>query len=117
MNKIPSNNLMLHLTVITLLLSLGGLPPLTGFIPKLITIIILIEVINPVAFILVVGSVINLFFYLNITITIIFSLPNLRPPKLMKSKIINTFTISTATLSLGLRPLIIIYAMTLLNQS
>lgn len=114
-NKIPSNNLMLHLAVITLLLSLGGLPPLTGFMPKLITIIILIEVISPVAFLLVIGSVINLFFYLNIAITIIFSLPNLRPPKLIKAKIINTFALSTATMSLGLRPFIIIYAMTLLN--
>lgn len=116
-NKIPSNRSFLHLTTIILLLSLGGLPPLTGFIPKLITIIILTQSIKITIFILVAGSVINLFFYLNIVINIIFSTPNLKQLRPVKSKITNVLTLITARLSLGLRPLIIIYAMILLYQS
>jgi len=107
-NKISSKNLVLHLAVITLLLSLGGLPPLTGFIPKLITIVILIESIEPIVFILVAGSVISLFFYLNIAINIIFSIYTLKPLKPMKNKIVSSIILAAATLSLGLRPLIII---------
>ena len=116
-NKIPSNRVLLHLTTVILLLSLGGLPPLTGFIPKLITIIMLTESIKVTVFILVIGSVINLFFYLRIVINIIFSTPNLKLLNPVKSKVTGTLTLVTARLSLGLRPLIIIYAMILFYQS
>ena len=116
-NKIPSNRILLHLTTVILLLSLGGLPPLTGFMPKLMTIILLTESIKITLFILVAGSVINLFFYLNIVINIIFSTPNLKLSNPVKSKVTSTLTLVTARLSLGLRPLIIIYAMILFYQS
>ena len=117
LNKIAAKNLMLHLAVIILLLSLGGLPPLTGFMPKLVTIVILIESIQPIVFILVAGSVINLFFYLNIAINIISSTYTLKPLKPVKNRIVSAIILATATVSLGIRPLIIIYAMILLNQS
>lgn len=98
-----------------LLLSLGGLPPLTGFAPKLITIILLTESIKPVMFLLVVGSVINLFFYLNISINIILSPSYEKQTKLTYNKPSLAVITSVATLSLGLLPIILIYAMTLLN--
>jgi NADH:ubiquinone oxidoreductase subunit 2 (subunit N) len=82
--------------------------------PKLITLIILSESIKITIFILVAGSVINLFFYLNIVINIIFSAPNLKRPIPIKNKLTGVLTLATARLSLGLRPLIIIYAMILL---
>src|ERR1043165_5584647 len=113
-NKIPSNRVLLHLSTIILFLSLGGLPPLTGFIPKLITIIILTDTIKIIIFILVAGSVINLFFYLNIVISIIFTAPNLKLLSPVKAKVTRVLVLTTARLSLGLSPLIIIYAMILL---
>lgn len=85
--------------------------------PKLITIIMLTESIKITVFILVIGSVINLFFYLRIVINIIFSTPNLKLLNPIKSKVTRTLTLVTARLSLGLRPLIIIYAMILFYQS
>lgn len=58
------------LLISVLLISIGGLPPLTGFIPKLLLINILID--NPIIIILlIIGSLINLFFYLNITLNLI----------------------------------------------
>lgn len=55
----------------TLLLSLSGLPPLTGFIPKLLIINILIKYSIIHAIILIIGSLINLFFYLNISLNML----------------------------------------------
>lgn len=114
--RISSTSLPIHLALIILLLSLGGLPPLSGFMPKLMTIILLIETNKSVVLLLIAGSVINLFFYLNIVITIILSAPKLKVTPSIKNSVIKTFTLATATLSLGLSPLIILYAMTLLNQ-
>ena len=55
----------LILTFIVLLLSLGGLPPLLGFVPKLMVITNLIGVISiGLIFILILGSLINLYYYL-----------------------------------------------------
>lgn len=116
-SKIPSIRTALLLATSILLLSLGGLPPLTGFMPKFITIILLSESIKLTILILILGSVINLFFYLNIVISIILTTPNIAPQKPVRNKIMRTLTLVTARMSLGLAPLIIIYAMTLLNQS
>nr|YP_010481512.1 NADH dehydrogenase subunit 2 [Aporrectodea caliginosa]UIX22990.1 NADH dehydrogenase subunit 2 [Aporrectodea tuberculata] len=106
MNKIPSNSILLHLTTVILLLSLGGLPPLTGFMPKLMTIMMLTESMKITVFMLVMGSVMNLFFYLSIVINMMFSTPNLKLLNPMKSKVTSTLTLVTASLSLGLSPLI-----------
>nr|WGH14692.1 NADH dehydrogenase subunit 2 [Dendrobaena tellermanica] len=104
LNKMASMTLM-SLTV--LLMSLGGLPPLTGFIPKLMVLSILVESMNPMSLILILGSLMNLYFYLNITVNIMFS--NL-PLKYSLSKSQSSMTpalLTLATLSLGLSPLVI----------
>jgi len=56
--------LKLTIPVVLLLLSLGGIPPLTGFIPKLLAIKVLAEIAPLTLFILITGSLINLYFYL-----------------------------------------------------
>lgn len=106
---------MVTLTTIIILLSLGGLPPLTGFMPKFITVIILTESINLTVFILLLGSVINLYFYLNIAINTILSTPNTVTHSPIKPSVTRNLTIVAASLSLGIAPLIMLYAMTLFN--
>lgn len=100
---------MFSLIILTLLLlSLGGLPPLTGFIPKWLVISSFQTLITP--FILILGSLINLFYYLNICLSsalrksspIFYSKPNL--------SIFPLFIVSTLAL-----PIILIYALILLN--
>lgn len=114
-NKLTAHSSIVTLTTIIILLSLGGLPPLTGFIPKFITVIILTESINLTVFILLLGSVINLYFYLNIAINTILSTPNTVTHSPIKSSATRNITIVAASLSLGIAPLIILYAMTLFN--
>lgn len=114
--SISATHFPILLAVITLLVSLGGLPPLSGFIPKFLTIILLIESNKLVVMLLIVGSLINLFFYLNIVITIILSNPRLKTWTPIKNNHIRTLTFIIASISLGLSPFIILYAMTLLNQ-
>nr|YP_010492255.1 NADH dehydrogenase subunit 2 [Aporrectodea trapezoides]UWM94566.1 NADH dehydrogenase subunit 2 [Aporrectodea trapezoides] len=106
MNKIPSNSVLLHLSTIILFLSLGGLPPLTGFMPKLMTIMILTDTMKIIMFMLVAGSVMNLFFYLNIVISMMFTAPNLKLLSPVKAKVTSVLVLTTASLSLGLSPLI-----------
>lgn len=56
--------------ILIIILSLGGIPPLTGFIQKLLVVNILLNSNSILLIILVSGSLINLFFYLNIGLTI-----------------------------------------------
>nr|YP_010481486.1 NADH dehydrogenase subunit 2 [Drawida ghilarovi]UIX22938.1 NADH dehydrogenase subunit 2 [Drawida ghilarovi]UIX22951.1 NADH dehydrogenase subunit 2 [Drawida ghilarovi] len=53
------------------MLSLAGLPPLTGFIPKLMSIFLLMDKSIFIVIMLIVGSMMNLFFYLNIIINML----------------------------------------------
>lgn len=65
--------------LILLILSLAGVPPLTGFIPKLIVIIAIVESNFFILLILLAGSYINLYYYLIIAIaSIICSNNNLK---------------------------------------
>lgn len=52
-----------------LLLSLSGIPPLTGFVPKVIVIIRLKSIV--VVIVLIIGSLINLYYYLNFILTML----------------------------------------------
>jgi formate hydrogenlyase subunit 3/multisubunit Na+/H+ antiporter MnhD subunit len=92
------------------------LPPLTGFIPKWITIIMLRDINWVLIIFLLLGRLINLYFYLNLTFNILltsFTLNSLNKP-------INSITFSlflvVALNGLGVFPMIM-YAMTLLYKS
>jgi len=74
------------------LLSLGGLPPLLGFFPKLLLIYYLIPFHIPILICMLLGSLLNLFFYLNIRlntfikgIQINISVVNIKPYFLLNS--------------------------------
>nr|YP_010183547.1 NADH dehydrogenase subunit 2 [Drawida gisti]QVG61476.1 NADH dehydrogenase subunit 2 [Drawida gisti] len=66
LNKVISMTPFLIFAVSILLLSLGGLPPLTGFAPKMMTIFLLVNVNSVFVMFLILGSILNLCFYLNI---------------------------------------------------
>lgn len=100
--------------LILLLLSLGGLPPLTGFLPKWLLIIALsssnILVIIP----LLLGRYINLYFYLSLAFNMLTSIPDkLCPTRKIQKPMLWALP---GTSLLGLIPLIT-YAMTLLDKS
>lgn len=104
-------------TISLLLLSLAGLPPFTGFIPKLLVILHLSETHLLLTTILLAGSFINAYYYLNIifnSITAQISIYTSR--KHLKSKKSLIIPIIGATSILGALP-IFIYALTLLNKS
>lgn len=83
--------------IILVLLRLGGLPPILGFIPKWITINTLIfNNIYIVLIPLIMGTLINLFYYLNILFNMILSGPKLIPIK--KINIYNLFIIIICTI-------------------
>lgn len=104
-------------TISLLLLSLAGLPPFTGFIPKLLVILHLSGAHLLLIIMLLAGSFINAYYYLNIIFNSITAQINshssrkhLRPKKSL------IIPIMGATSLLGAFP-IFIYALTLLNKS
>jgi NADH:ubiquinone oxidoreductase subunit 2 (subunit N) len=108
-----------QISIALIFISLGGLPPLTGFIPKLSVLIILADKNIVIFILLIIGSLINLYFYLNIVINTIMIAPkNTKTSNMFYSPNINSAIIAVALLSLGVIPVIIlIYAMTLLDKS
>ena len=91
--KAPSNKWITACSII--LLSFGGLPPLTGFIPKLLIIDTLIRCSKLITVILVLGSLLNLFFYLNISLSIIIkNQKKSNPLKSTSSTIITSFILT-----------------------
>lgn len=99
-----------------IIISIRGIPPLTGFFPKLITINILIPQYPILLIILITGAIINIFFYLNISFNIITSPLS---PNNIYQKINNqtTWTINISIIILIIPLSTLIYAMTLLNKS
>nr|QGZ09984.1 NADH dehydrogenase subunit 2 [Eisenia nordenskioldi pallida] len=106
MNISSSWNLTLCLLMLMLLMSLGGLPPLTGFMPKFMAIILLMESTKILALLLILGSLMNLFFYLNIVITSMFLTPSLKIQFPMNNSVPTKSMTTLSILSLGLSPLI-----------
>lgn len=102
-------------SVTILILALGGLPPLTGFLPKLIITLLLSQHRKSLIIILIIGSIINLFFYLSIIINRIINTPQ-NPPTTKKTNSINTIIISSRIISMWTIPIIIYYAMTIFNK-
>lgn len=77
------------------LISLGGLPPLTGFVPKWLALETLTPNAFPLSIALILGSTLNLSYYLNLSFAL-FSLPAPRPHQtshfLFPFSILATFT-------------------------
>lgn len=109
--QILINSISISIIFSLTILSLGGLPPLTGFIPKWLTIIILSTTNWILVLVLLLGSLINLYFYLNLTFNII-TLSLISRTK-NEFKQYTTLPLIITLNSLGIFP-IIIYAMTLL---
>ncbi len=102
LNKVVSISPFLIFILAVLFLSLGGLPPLAGFLPKIITIFLLVNLNSVFTILLILGSILNLCFYLNIIINII-STPNFslsKNIKLNNIKRINIFLVISLVLLL-----------------
>jgi NADH-ubiquinone oxidoreductase chain 2 len=101
--------------LITSIISLAGIPPLTGFLPKIIVVMNIIRSKFYITLIiLIVGSYINLYYYLNITLNIII-ISSISINQRKRNRIIApTFIIASSIL--GIFPLII-YALTTINKS
>lgn len=89
-------------------LSLGGLPPLTGFFPKWFTIYLMSSSSTILLFFLITGSLINLYFYLNIIFSTILSKSNISINWISKVTLRNSSILYLSTLCLPLVPLLII---------
>nr|QGX86601.1 NADH dehydrogenase subunit 2 [Lumbricus rubellus] len=107
LSKLSSYSSILHMSLMMIFLSLAGLPPLTGFMPKLMTIMLLVQSMKIVMLILIMGSVMNLFFYLNIVITSMTLTSNQKQILPLVNKSSMKLIIPASILSLGLSPLII----------
>ncbi len=105
-----------RIILIVSILSLAGIPPLTGFIPKLIVILRIITSKFYILLIpLIIGSYINLYYYLNIALNIVIinsiSTYQIKGNNMLAS----VFIIATSTL--GIFPLLILYALITINKS
>nr|WAO28736.1 NADH dehydrogenase subunit 2 [Megascolecidae sp. BS2]WAO28749.1 NADH dehydrogenase subunit 2 [Megascolecidae sp. BS7] len=100
----PTAQLMMSI----LLISLAGLPPLTGFMPKMLAIMMLANHNTPIIIILIIGSLMNLFFYLNIIISMMATNKNMPVilPKYVKAP--NTLLLLSSATSMGLAPMIML---------
>nr|BDQ43784.1 NADH dehydrogenase subunit 2 [Amynthas sp. CS029] len=107
LSKVTTTSMATQLAISIMLISLAGLPPLTGFMPKMLAIMMLITYSTPLVTILILGSLMNLFFYLNIIINMMMlnQDTNLNSIKHIKHSY-KLLLLSGAT-SMGLAPLII----------
>nr|BDQ43771.1 NADH dehydrogenase subunit 2 [Duplodicodrilus acinctus] len=106
LSKITTMSMTSQLLISIMLISLAGLPPLTGFMPKMLAIMMLISYNTPLIIILILGSLMNLFFYLNITINMMMSTQD---TNLNSTKHINPgskLMLLSSVTSMGLAPMI-----------
>nr|BDQ44486.1 NADH dehydrogenase subunit 2 [Manus koellikeri] len=100
----PTTQMMLSI----LLISLAGLPPLTGFMPKLLAITMLTSFNTPLIIILILGSLMNLFFYLNIIINVMASNQNMNMSTSKNINMTSTLLLMSGVTSMGLAPMIML---------
>lgn len=91
-----------------LFLSLGGLPPLTGFFPKWFTIYLISPNSIILLFFLIAGSLINLYYYLNIRFSSILRNNSTTITWSLKNKISVTRIVYIAIICIPLVPIIIL---------
>ena len=113
-NKIISSSPKTKLIIIILLLALGGLPPINGFIAKILVLFFLINNWLLPCLVIIIGSLFTLYFYLNICISLILDNKTIVVP-------LPHIPVSSLLLSLSglflLPVLLFTYAMTLLYKS
>lgn len=114
LNKLISISPLTLILIAILIFSISGIPPLTGFIPKLMTIFILGEINKLLIIILIIGSLMRFYFYLNIIINIIINNKfNLNLKLIIKKKVLIYLLFTSRCVFLTLAPYTIIYALTL----
>nr|AAT37301.1 NADH dehydrogenase subunit 2 [Desmognathus fuscus]AAT37321.1 NADH dehydrogenase subunit 2 [Desmognathus fuscus] len=113
-NKMASSwmkNLLLTSTMIIILMSLGGLPPLSGFMPKWLILEEIIKQNIPLAMMAAMSTLLSLFFYLRLS----YMMSLTTPPTTMNSKLMwrlkmklnMSTTIIMSTMLLPITPLIL----------
>lgn len=100
-------NTVLATIIVIALLSLAGIPPLTGFLPKLMVIFKLIETNFITLVFLLIGAYINLYYYLNITFNLILSRNNISQKYQYNTNYLIPVIVTTSTATLGILPIII----------
>lgn len=103
-NKLNSLSPLIQIILPIILLSLRGIPPLTGFIPKWLTIITLTQQAPMLLIILICGAIINTYFYINILFNSILSI-NLTPNYTTINKTTLKLPVVLSTLTLFALPL------------
>nr|AEK27548.1 NADH dehydrogenase subunit 2 [Anolis chrysolepis] len=101
---------MMTLTTAILLLSLGGLPPLTGFMPKwLILEELITQNLIPPALVMMMSTLLSLFFYLRLTYTTALTISpntiNTKSKWRLKPTLPATLTVVSSTASIFLLPM------------
>jgi NADH:ubiquinone oxidoreductase subunit 2 (subunit N) len=115
-NKLMSKAPIIQVIVPILLLSLGGLPPLTGFVPKWMSIEILSNSNPYILVILIAGAIINLYFYLNITFNMLLTPALSISPNHKFRRLPSYSLILSSVILLFAAPIFLLfYAMTILN--
>lgn len=106
-NKINQISPIIQILIPTILLSLRGIPPLTGFIPKWVTIFTICQETPIALIIIIIGAIINIYFYINILFNCILSI-NLTFLLTPAIKSIIKSPIIAATLLLSIIPVLIL---------
>nr|YP_009244975.1 NADH dehydrogenase subunit 2 [Amynthas moniliatus]AMO27099.1 NADH dehydrogenase subunit 2 [Amynthas moniliatus] len=106
LSKITMMSPTMQLSISILLISLAGLPPLTGFMPKMLAIMMLAKLNAPLIIILIIGSLMNLFFYLNIIINMMMSTQNMNTNSTKYTKNPSMVLLLSSVTSMGLAPMI-----------
>lgn len=112
--SLSKSKLSFQLSAAILFISLGGLPPLFGFFPKWIAIqSITSREILFLPLILILGALINLYFYLNLSFPIIISF--LTPSLIKKKRRVPVMALFSLILGVCPLSLFLIYALTIFN--
>jgi len=107
LNKINIISPIIQLIIPIILLSLSGIPPFTGFIPKWLAILTLCQQSPIILLIIITGAIINIYFYINILFNSLLSI-NLTNINQSINKISRQRPTIIATISISLLPLLII---------
>jgi NADH-quinone oxidoreductase subunit N len=111
-NTISRLRPLIKVSIILILLSLAGLPPFSGFFPKLIALTQLFMSNNYLALTLIIGSLITLYFYLNVVL--VYSM-EARKTTLKEPTSGYIICLTSRLISLIILPILILYAMTFFN--